>query len=146
MYSVLLPIHIAFVGVWLGCVITEALFERALLGKGREQELSLVALHKRVDLVVEIPAFVVVLITGLMMYPVSSITGLIHAKIAFGLVAIAVNAYCVWLVFKRATAATTDNWDEFTRLDHKQHKYGAIVLIAIIVALCIGIYAYAGGM
>lgn len=75
MNSVLLPIHHCAVGVWLGCVITEALFERALLAKGREQELILVELHKRVDLIVEIPAFMIVLISGALLYPLASTGG-----------------------------------------------------------------------
>jgi uncharacterized membrane protein len=142
MNSVLLPIHLSFVGIWLGCVLTEALFERALLGKGKEHELTLVTLHKRVDLVVEIPSFVVVLITGALMYPLANVSGLIQIKIALGLLAVVVNGYCVWLVFQRSVAAQSGNWEEFTRLDHKQHKYGAVVLLAIVVALSIGVYAY----
>ena len=43
----LLILHLALVGLWLGCVLTEALFERALLGKGRDNELILTALNKR---------------------------------------------------------------------------------------------------
>ncbi len=142
MSSALLPIHLSFVGLWLGCVLTEALFERALLGKGTEQVLTLVALHKRVDLIVEIPAFVTVLITGALMYSSETTSGLIHTKIAFGLLAIAANVYCVWLVFQRAVAAEEGNWKEFDRLDHKQHKYGAVVLFAIIAALVIGVSVY----
>lgn len=144
MKSVLLPLHLAFVGIWLGCVITEALFERALLGKGRAQELILVALHKRVDLVVEIPAFIVVLVTGAAMLSSVNPNPLLTTKIAFGLLAIATNIYCVWLVFRRAQAAQSDQQTEFTRLDHLQHKFGALVLLAIVAALAIGIYLYAG--
>ena len=142
MKTVLLPIHLTFVGIWLGCVLTEVLFERALLGRGKEQMLTLVALHKRVDLFVEIPAFATVLITGTLMYASGTTGGLIHTKIAFGLLAIAANIYCVWLVFNRAVAAQEGNWIAFDRLDHKQHKYGAIVLLAIIAALVIGATAY----
>jgi len=60
MTNVLLPLHLALVGLWLGCVLTEALFERALLGKGRDKELILSALHKSVDVFIEIPAFTLV--------------------------------------------------------------------------------------
>ncbi|MFV5213058.1 hypothetical protein ACLIIZ_04945 [Azonexus caeni] len=146
MKSVLLPLHLAFVGIWLGCVITEALFERALLGKGRAQELILVALHKRVDLVVEIPAFIVVLVTGAAMLSSVNPNPLLTTKIAFGLLAIATNIYCVWLVFRRAQAAQSDQQAEFTRLDHLQHKFGAVVLLAIVTALAIGIYLYANAL
>lgn len=144
MKSYLLPIHLAFVGIWLGCVLTEALFERALLGQGRAQELILVRLHKRVDLIVEIPAFLAVLITGAIMLATTSPGPMLHAKIGFGLIAIAANAYCVWLVFRRAQAAALGDWEGFSRLDHLQHKFGAVVLVAILIALGIGIYLFAG--
>lgn len=143
MKSVLLPLHLTFVGIWLGCVLTEALFERALLGKGRAQELILVALHKRVDLIVEIPAFAGVLITGAFMFSSASASPLLSTKIALGLLAIATNIYCVWLVFRRAAAANSEHWAEFERLDHLQHKFGALVLLAIVAALAVGAYLYA---
>lgn len=143
MKSVLLPLHLASVGIWLGCVITEAIFERALLGKGRAQELILVELHKRVDLIVEIPAFIAVLVTGAAMLASVYPSPLLTAKIAFGLLAIATNIYCVWLVFRRARAAHSDQQAEFTRLDHLQHKFGVIVLLALVTALAIGVYLYA---
>jgi hypothetical protein len=141
MRSVLLPIHIAAAGIWLGCVVTEALFERALLGKGRAQELILVALHQRVDLIVEIPAFAAVLVTGGLMLAVADT--LLGIKIAFGLLAIAANAYCVRLVFQRATAAKEDRWGDFARLDHLQHKFGVVVLFGILAALAVGICRFA---
>ncbi|MDO8988763.1 MAG: hypothetical protein Q7U91_03935 [Sideroxyarcus sp.] len=144
MKSIFLPLHLAFAGIWLGCVITEALFERALLGKGRAQELILVTLHKRVDLFVEIPAFLGVLVTGAFMLAGAGANPLLAAKIVFGLLAIAVNVYCVWLVFRRATAAQADRWEEFARLDHLQHKFGAVVLLAIVAALGLGVYRFAG--
>jgi len=64
MRSSLVFVHLLFVGIWLGCVLTEALFERALLGQGPAQELLLAGLHKKVDLWVEIPAFTLVLLSG----------------------------------------------------------------------------------
>lgn len=142
MKSVLLLLHLTFVGIWLGCVLTEALFERALLGKGRAQELILVALHKRVDIFVEIPAFVVVLVTGVFMFTAANANPLLITQIAFGLLAIAANVYCVWLVFRRASAASAGRREEFAHLDHWQHKVGAMVLFAIVVALSIGIYRF----
>jgi hypothetical protein len=142
--GILLPLHLACVGIWLGCVLTEALFERALLGQGRAQELILVTLHKRVDLVVEIPAFVAVLLTGSLMLAAAPASALLSAKIGLGLLAIAANIYCVWLVFRRAQAAESGQWTEFARLDHLQHKFGAVVLLAIVAALILGLYRYGG--
>jgi len=136
----ILPAHIAAAGLWLGCVLTEALFERALLGRGREQERILAALHRRVDVFVEIPAFVAVLVTGGVMLPAAAMNALLAAKIGFGLLAIAINAYCVRLVFRRAAAAGSDHWPEFARLDRLQHRAGAVVLLAIVAALGLGIW------
>jgi len=142
MKSLLLPLHLVSIGLWLGCVLTEALFERTLLGRGREQELLLARLHKRVDLVVEIPAFLVVLVTGVFMLPMGSGSLLLHAKIGFGLLAMAANVYCVWLVFRRFAHASAGNWEGFARADYLQHKVGAIVLVGILIALGIGLYLH----
>lgn len=144
MNKLLLVIHLLFGGIWLGCVLTEALFERALLGKGRAQELILVALHKRVDLFVEIPAFLIVLVTGGLLLAGASPGSALQVKIAFAVLAIAANVYCVWLVFRRARAAESGDWETFTALDHLQHKLGAVVLLGILTALGIGIYLFAG--
>jgi len=51
----ILTLHVLFAGLWLGCVVTEVLFERTLLHRGRETERLLARLHLRVDLWVELP-------------------------------------------------------------------------------------------
>lgn len=143
MYSMLLPIHLAFAGIWIGCVLTETLFERALLGKGRDKEMILVDLHKRVDLLVEIPAIIVVLVTGIMLLPDAGKNGLLLLKIIFATLAILSNLFCVIVVFRRARAAHDGRWNDFARMDRRQHIYGAVVLISLIIALALGSYTYA---
>lgn len=138
--DILLILHLSFVGIWLGCVLTEALFERAFLGSGRENEKILASLHKRVDLFVEIPAFIGVLVTGFMMFNSEALTTLLIVKIILGLIAIIANVYCVHLVFQRVTFAEKEMWQEFGEADHIQHKVGAIVLLGIIAALGVGLY------
>jgi hypothetical protein len=142
MKTLLLALHLIFAGVWLGCVLTEALFERALLGKGHTQEAILGALHKKVDIFVEIPALMLVLITGGMMLHTAPQSTLLFTKIGFGVVALLANLYCVWLVFKRSAYASEGDWVAFSRIDHIQHRVGAIVLIGILGALGIGLYLY----
>jgi hypothetical protein len=56
-----------------------------------------------------------------------------------GLGAIVTNSYCVWLVFQRRHAAIQADWNSFDRLDHLQHKFGALVLLFALVALIAGI-------
>ncbi|TXT39705.1 MAG: lipoprotein [Comamonadaceae bacterium] len=135
----LLILHLLFIGLWLGCVLTEALFERALLGQGRAHELLLADLHKRVDVWVEIPAFVAVLVTGGMLLAQAAPSHWLYTKVAFGLLAVLTNGVCVGLVFARAKAAHRGNWEHFDRLDSLQHKLGAVVLLALLVALVIGL-------
>ncbi len=139
----LLLIHLLFVGIWLGCVLTEALFERALLGKGREQELILTALHKKVDFIVEIPAFCIVFVTGVMLFGKSQPDTALYLKIGFALIALLANLYCVWLVLRRHAYAQAGNWDAFARCDHWQHKIGALVLLGILGALGVGLHRFA---
>ena len=140
MQALLLPLHLTFVGLWLGCVLTEALFERALLGQGRDKELILSALHKRVDIFIEIPTFIMVLTTGAMLLATAPKTPILYAKLGFALIAIAANTYCVYLVFKRHRLAVQGHWQAFDAVDRLQHKMGAIVLAGIIFALGLGLY------
>lgn len=146
MRALLLPLHLTFVGLWLGCVLTEALFERALLGHGRDKELILSALHRRVDLFIEIPAFVLVLATGGLLLAGAQPSGRLHAKLGLALLAVAANVYCVYLVFKRHRLALQGDWQGFEKADHLQHKIGAVVLLGILGALGLGLALFSGAV
>lgn len=141
MITVLLLLHLLFIGLWLGCVLTEALFERALLGQSRTHEVLLAELHKRVDVWVEIPAFVAVVVTGalLLMQAQPQPNPMLYAKVGLGGLAVMANAVCVGLVFARAKAAHAGQWQRFDQLDHWQHQLGAVVLLALLGALGVGL-------
>lgn len=132
-------LHVVLAGVWLGTALVEALFERALLGQGTEPERILARLHRRVDMWVEIPAFTGVLLTGGMLWSVARHNLFLNIKLTFAMVAILANAYCVWLVCKRDHSASQGLWDEFRRLDHRQHQVGGVVLIALLTTLVLGL-------
>lgn len=135
----LLLLHLMLVGLWLGCVLTEALFERALLGKGRAYELLLADLHKRVDGWIEIPAFVAVVVTGGMLLTQASPSVWLKIKLTLALLAVLANGVCVGVVFVRAKAAHRGDWPRFERLDRLQHQLGAVVLLALLGALGVGL-------
>lgn len=136
MRDLLLALHLVFASVWLGCILTEVLFERALLPKGPDARTTLAQLHVRVDKVIEIPSIVIVLITGAWLWIQSPVVNRgFYPMLVAGSVAIAANAYCVCLVFKRRRAANAGDWPRFDVLDHKQHKFGAVVLIGVLMAL-----------
>ncbi len=99
-------------------------------------------LHVRVDKMVEIPAILGVLISGLLMHLQGARSGVTYQiMLVAGGIAIAANLYCVWLVFTRRDAAVASNWQRFEALDHQQHKVGAVVLIGVLVALVAGYWS-----
>ncbi len=131
--------HLLLAGVWLGCVLTEVFFERALLGQGHVPEQILARLHKRVDMAVELPAFVLLTCLGMLLLRDATLDVLLAVKIACATVAVLANIWCIRLVFQRAAAAEAADWARFRRLDHQQHKVGAVVLLGILLALAIGL-------
>lgn len=142
-----LSLHLVCAGAWLGCVLTEALFERTLLDRGTDAMLTLARLHRRVDLMVEIPAFAAVLLTGLFMWPIAPTSSVwLWAKVGFGALAISANLWCVRLVFRRVVVAEAGDWRAFAQIDQAQHRWGAVVLLAILVALGLGVWLLAGGV
>lgn len=142
MEKILLPLHLTFVGLWLGCVFTEVLFERALWGHGRANSMLLAGLHKRVDVLVEVPAFMGVLLTGWAMMDLATRSSLLYTKLGFAYVAVIGNMYCVRLVFKRHLLARQGHWHAFSKVDRLQHKVGALVLVGILGALGLGMYSW----
>lgn len=132
-------LHALLAGAWIGCVLVEALFERALLGQGRDKELILARLHWKVDLWVEGPLLLAVMLTGGMMVHLYPIDGLLMAKLACAAVAILANIWCIWLVRVRLAHAEAGDWAAFERFDHSQHKWGALVLLGLLGAAVLGL-------
>ena len=97
------PLHLAHLivlGMWLGVVITEVLFEFA--GSDAESLRAAARFHYNVDKFGELPILIAVLVTGTMLavraWPLTPI----HvAKIAASLVAVGSSLICVLWVFQR---------------------------------------------
>lgn len=141
MRSLLLALHLVFAAVWLGCILTEALFERALLAGDQAAHLALARFHVRVDNLIEVPAILAVLASGLALFSQSwPRTSSFYVMASAGVAAIGLNVFCVWLVYRRRSAASSGAWAEFARLDHIQHKAGAGVLLLVLVALVAGVW------
>ena len=138
--ATLTTLHALMAGGWIACVLTEALFERALLGKGREQELILARLHWKVDKLVEGPLLVGMVLSGGAILHHWPVDNLLATKLAFAGVAIAANIWCIWLVWLRLGHAENDRWEDFARVDHSQHKWGALVLLGLVGAAAIGLW------
>ena len=146
MKSLLISLHALLAALWLGCILTEALFERALLTQGPDSRTTLAKLHVRVDQWIELPALLGVLVTGTLMVTQPHATGPAFTTMLWaGMVGILANLVCVRLVFQRRDAALANQWQRFERLDHLQHQVGAVVLVGVVVALVAG-YAARRGM
>ena len=135
-------VHVVAASIWLGCVLTEVLFERALLAGDRSAHARLAELHLKVDALVEGPAFLATLGTGLLLVRDAAALNMAQmVMVGAGLVAVAANAVCVWLVLARARSARSAHWAAFDRLDQQQHRWGAVVLLGLLTALAAGLIA-----
>ena len=99
------PLHVAHLmalGIWLGIVITEALFEFA--GSDADSLRAAARFHYAVDMFGELPVLAAVIVTGILLARgVAPLTPLHHLKIAASLVAIGSNLICaVWVVQRRS--------------------------------------------
>ncbi|AJY32952.1 putative membrane protein [Burkholderia thailandensis 34] len=142
--KLVLFLHLIFVAAWMSCVIVEGIFEHAI-DRSPEQRAFISKLHWSTDKYVEIPAFTIVLITGVILLAHRAPTPLLLTKVAFGTLAIALNAVCVWIVIRRTRYAARNDYAAWERIDRLQHKLGGVVAISMLVALGIGGYLFAGG-
>jgi ABC-type Co2+ transport system permease subunit len=133
----LLLIHLVALGIWLGCILTEAAFEHTL-PKDEAFERAVARLHVLVDVWIETPAFVIVLVTGALMFADSPGDTTFQIKVALGLVAVATNVWCVWLVFRRRSLFERGERSAALVVDNLQHKAGGVLLAVILAALAIG--------
>lgn len=131
-------LHLLAAGAWIGTVLVEALFERALLGKGPEQELILAWLHWKVDKLVELPLLIVVAASGIKLLGQVPLDTLLRAKLACAALAIFANLYCIWLVRLRLKMAEAGAWELFAIVDRRQHQVGAVVLLGLLGAAGLG--------
>jgi hypothetical protein len=93
--------HLMALGIWLGIIVTEALFEFS--GSDPAALRAAARFHYTVDMFGELPVLAAVVVTGAMLAAkVSPLTSLHYVKIAASFVAIAANLVCaVWVVQRR---------------------------------------------
>jgi hypothetical protein len=132
--------HALLVGAWIVTVLIEKLFERALLGQGRDKELLLARLHWKVDKLVELPLLLAVVASGAKLLQGVSLDGLVRAKLACAMLAVFANLYCIWLVRLRLRMAEAGAWDLFAMIDRRQHVVGGIVLAGLLGAAGLSLY------
>lgn len=141
--SVWLALHLLSVGVWIGCILVEVLFEHAIPKDGDLARI-VARLHAKVDLAVEVPAFLATLLTGMALLRRTDLDGPMLAKVAAGVLAVAINAVCVRLVLRRDRAAARGDAAAFQAADRRQHAVGGLLVAVLAVPLAIGLARAAG--
>ena len=135
-------LHVSAIGVWIGCIATEAIVEHSV-GTGTDRD-YVAAVHWPIDVYVEIPAFILVTISGAALWRAVPSDGAVALMAVAGLLAAGCNVACVWVVRARRQARRNADASAYERLDHLQHRLGAVLGVLIAAALGLGIYRLAG--
>lgn len=100
--DVLPLVHLVVLALWGGVVATEAVIEIAPFRRKDLHEAA-VRLHYWIDLLVELPLVIAVVVTGTtLLVMTDEITRLHVIKVCFGGAAVAVNLFCIGMVLWRA--------------------------------------------
>ena len=136
--TILLTLHLLALGIWVGVVGAEFAIEFDGM-KDDESHIRASKLHYTTDIWVEIPAFMTVLITGLLMLNEDHLSGLFLYKVIFGLLAVAFNIVCVYAVFKRRKYAMSGDIEGMKSVDPVM-KLGGAIIPAFIIAFVLAMY------
>jgi len=97
-------------------------------------------LHYWIDLYIEIPILIGILLSGLMMLQEQHFEVLFVVKILAGLLAIGVNLWCVIPVVKRKKAADSNDSEQVRKYSRQILLATQIGFPAAMLALCIGLF------
>ena len=99
--TVLHLVHVVAVFLWLGNILAEAVIELARQ-PNRGGYFTVARLHRSIDAFVELPLIIVILVSGILLLLHTQADTTLWIKIGCALVAIAMNLYCAFFVFRRA--------------------------------------------
>ena len=136
--SLLLIIHLIALGIWIGVVGAEFAIEFDGM-KDDESYIRASKLHYITDIWVEIPAFTMVLTTGLLMLNESHFSGVFLYKILFALLAIIFNLVCVYAVFKRRKYALSADLAGM-KSSETAMKVGGLIIPTFLIAFVLAFY------
>ena len=137
--DLLLQLHLFAVAFWLGVVAVEYLIEQGR-AQSRSQGFTVARLHRRIDLFFEMPAFTVVLVTGLLLIEPARFDGIYALKVVAVGSAVLGNALCLAPVLRRRAAAEKDDLPNVIRQSRLIDIISLLAIPAGLVALACGIY------
>lgn len=130
-------VHLVLIALWLGVVSTETVVELASYFK-KIKSGPISVFHYYIDLILEIPFFTGVLITGTIMALQVDLTAAHYALIACGLLAISDNALCAGLVIKRKRLYDQGAGEEVLRRNTRRIITTIVGIVPFIIAAYIG--------
>jgi hypothetical protein len=110
--NVLAMVHLIMLSLWGGVVATEAVIE-LLPFRRRELHAAAIRFHYWIDLLVELPLVLAVIVTGTVLaLSIGELSGLHVIKIVLGATAVAVNLFCIVVVVRRGRRLDLDDAPE----------------------------------
>lgn len=135
----ILNAHVIAIAFWLGVVGAEFVIERSrTAGKAHGYEVA--RIHYRIDLFLEIPALMAILITGFVLLSHVAMSTLLIVKVAAGLAVIGANLVCTVPVVLRKRAAERDDLAAVMRYSRAIDLTAVVGAPAALVALIIGAF------
>ncbi len=137
--SALTTIHLCAVAFWFGVVGAEFIIERSR-ADSKPHGYAVARNHYWIDLMLEMPAYVLVAVSGLLLLCQTEITVLLAVKVVAGMIAVGINAICIVPVWRRKLASDIDNLPDVVRFSKYIDKITWVGLPAGVVALTLGLY------
>lgn len=137
-FDLLLQLHLFAVAFWLGVVAVEYLLEQGR-AQSRSQGFTVAGLHRKIDLLFEMPAVSLVLVSGLLLIEPARFDGIYTLKVVAGGLAVLGNMLCLIPVLQRHTAAGNDDLGAVIR-------YSRLIDIISLLAIPAGLLAFACGV
>jgi len=138
--SAVLFTHLVAIGIWAGCVATEAVLE-IVLEKLPPHESGLALIHAKIDRFVEIPAIVAALATGgHMLHQQTSWDGLLVAKVSLGVSAVVLNTMAAFTVQRRLRCLQANDMAGYGFFNRWHERIGIGCVLSIIGAIAVGGY------
>ncbi len=138
-FSTVRTLHLFGIAFWLGVVSVEFILERSRTGS-RLHGYAVARNHYWIDLALEIPAFVLVLVTGFAMMTSVPLTTLHVVKVSAGLLAIGSNVACVVPVVLRKRAADNEQLSDVVRYSRIIDLTAIVGVPAAVVAISLGFF------
>jgi putative copper export protein len=137
--STIVIIHICAVAFWFGVVGAETVIEKSR-SENKEHGFSVARNHFYIDIFLEIPAALTVMVTGVILLSESNLSSpMFLVKVIAGMFAVGINLFCLVPVFRRKKAADSKDLDAVKVNSSMIDKISVCGIPAGVIALAIGI-------